>query len=542
MPKLYKFQIIIFLLVILSLAGFLRLYALHSVPPGLYPDEAMNANDALTNPGKAFYPENGGREGLFVNLVSLSFKAFGPSPFSLRLVSAIIGIISVLGLYLLMKELLRHINESEKNANCLALLASFFIATSFWHINFSRIGFRGILLPFMLIFCFYFLFKGLRKKNIFLLISAGLIFGLGFYTYSSFRLAFLILPFALIPYWISYYKEKQQKKFLVSVLIFAVSGIIIALPLAFYFMTHPADFFGRLGAVSIFSQPNFIIAFFESLGRHLIMFNISGDFNWRHNLSGSPQLLWPIGILFLIGFIVLIKKLILSVKKKDLKSQSVYWLLFSWFFVMILPGALTYEGMPHSLRTIGTIPVTMIFAAFGALWVLEKIKKIKRLPSLAPDTKWLKWFIYLIVGFIFLSLFVASTQKYFIDWAQNPAIQSAFTENFVKIGEAINTLPLGTDKYVIVNESGTPVPYPDGVATPAQTIMFVERMEYGTLRAKYLNPDQVNQIRIGQNKIAIVPMDFNQDILSKLSTIFPGGEIKINNNIKIFWINPIANN
>ncbi|MBU1046092.1 glycosyltransferase family 39 protein [Patescibacteria group bacterium] len=539
MLKSYKIKITIFLLVILSLAGFLRLYGLHSVPPGLYPDEAMNANDALTNPGKVFYPENGGREGLFVNLVSLSFKILGSSPFSLRLVSAIIGIITVLGLFLLVKELLKHTSASEANADCLALLASFFIATSFWHINFSRIGFRGILLPFILVFCFYFLFKGLRNKNIFLLILAGLTFGLGFYTYSSFRLAFLILPFVLIPYWIAYYKEKQQKKFILSVFIFGISALIIVLPLIFYFLSHPADFFGRLGAVSVFSQPNFITAFLESLGRHLIMFNISGDFNWRHNFSGSPQLFWPIGILFLIGFIVSIKKLIFSIKNKNLRPQSIYWLLFSWFFVMILPGALTYEGLPHSLRTIGLIPAVMIFAAFGALWVLEKIKKIKRLPSFAPDSRWQKWFLYLIIGFVFLSLFVASTQKYFIDWAQNSKIKGAFTENFVKIGEAINALPPETNKYVIVNESGTPVPYPDGVSTPAQTIMFMERMKYGTLKAKYLKLDQLGQIWIADRATAVIPMHIDDDILNKLRTTFPGGTLKTSNNVEIYWITPL---
>jgi len=539
MSKLSKAQTIIFLLVVLLLAGFLRLYALHSIPPGLYPDEAMNANEALTNPGKVFYPENGGREGLIVNLAFLSFKLFGPSPFSLRLISAIVGIITVLGLFLLTRELLKHTGTSEKNADCLALLAGFFIATSFWHINFSRIGFRAIILPFILVFCFYFLFKGLKNKNLFLLILSGLIFGLGFYTYSSFRLAFLILPFVLVPYWISYRREKQQKKFIISVLIFGISALIIALPLALYFMTHPADFFGRLGAVSVFSQPNFITAFLESLGRHLIMFNISGDFNWRHNLSGSPQLLWPIGILFLIGFIVSVKKLALLIKSRNFKAQSVYWLLFSWFFVMILPGALTYEGMPHSLRTIGTIPVAMIFAALGADWILERIKKIKKMPSFSPDSKWLKGFVYLIIGFLFLTLFAAETQKYFAEWAGNPEIKNAFTENFMKLGQSINALPPEVNKYVIVNESGTPVPYPDGVPTPAQTIMFVERMKYGTLKAKYLKPDQLGQVKIADRATVIIPMRIDSDILSELRTAFPGGTLKTTNNAEMYWISPL---
>jgi len=214
MLRLDKKTSLLILLVILCIAGFLRLYALDTIPPALYPDEAINGNDAFTNPGKVFYPENNGREGLYMNLIAVSFKVLNPSPFSLRLVSAIIGILTVLGLYLLTKELFQDSKFSSakngqkiQNSSKIALLASFFLATSFWHINFSRIGFRGILLPFILVFSFYFIFQGLKKKNVFSIIASGIFFGLGFYTYSSFRLAFLILPFIVFPYWFFYRLE-----------------------------------------------------------------------------------------------------------------------------------------------------------------------------------------------------------------------------------------------------------------------------------------------------------------------------------------------
>jgi predicted membrane-bound mannosyltransferase len=56
---------IVFLLVILAIASFFRLWKLDSIPPGLYPDVAINGNDALdslkTGTFKVFYPENNGR-------------------------------------------------------------------------------------------------------------------------------------------------------------------------------------------------------------------------------------------------------------------------------------------------------------------------------------------------------------------------------------------------------------------------------------------------------------------------------------------------
>ncbi len=83
-----------FLILIIIIAGFLRLYQINQLPPGLYPDEAMNGNNALEalsntdfsakgGPAlgwKVFYPENNGREGLFINIQAISVAFFGNVP------------------------------------------------------------------------------------------------------------------------------------------------------------------------------------------------------------------------------------------------------------------------------------------------------------------------------------------------------------------------------------------------------------------------------------------------------------------------------
>ena len=72
---------LLFLLLILAIAAFFRLWQLNEIPPGLYPDVAMNDNNALetlrTRNIKVFYPENNGREGLMMWLIALSFSVFG---------------------------------------------------------------------------------------------------------------------------------------------------------------------------------------------------------------------------------------------------------------------------------------------------------------------------------------------------------------------------------------------------------------------------------------------------------------------------------
>jgi predicted membrane-bound mannosyltransferase len=60
------------LFLIVSIALFLRTYHLTELPPGLYPDEAMNGDNTMhalhTGAWSVFYPENNGREGLFINI------------------------------------------------------------------------------------------------------------------------------------------------------------------------------------------------------------------------------------------------------------------------------------------------------------------------------------------------------------------------------------------------------------------------------------------------------------------------------------------
>ena len=163
-----KHKIAILLILVMATAIFFRLYKLGQIPPGLYPDVAINGNDALqalkSGDFKAFYPENNGREGLFMNLIAASFWLFGASVWAIKIVPAILGILTILGIYLLTFHLFSFGRLMQKKFSgdapkYIGLLAAFFTAVSFWHVNFSRLGFRAIMAPFCLVWSFYFLFK-----------------------------------------------------------------------------------------------------------------------------------------------------------------------------------------------------------------------------------------------------------------------------------------------------------------------------------------------------------------------------------------------
>lgn len=409
--KLDKKKTFIFLLLILIIAGFFRFYRIQSVPPGVHYDEKENVKDALetleNNQFKVFYPGNFGREGLYIWLIAFSFKFFGFSSVSLRLVGAIIGILTVLGLFLLTQQLF------DKK---IALLSSFFLSVSFWHVNFSRIGYRAILVPFILCYSFYFLIRAIKTKKIINFILAGIFFGLGFYTYIAFRAAILLLGIVIIIEMYKYYRRNKPFKFDWKKIylrdgwwkwdLFLIITLIVILPLGIYFFNNPSQLSSRSSNISVFSaeQP------FRELGisavKTLGMFNVYGDANWRHNLAKSPLLVWPVGILFIIGLILAIKNLI----KKESLDISLF--LISWFAIMLLPALLTFEGMPHALRSIGVIPVVYILAALGLSWLIKLI----------PNRK-----LAAIVLILFLLCPVlVNYQKYFVEWANSPNVEQAF--------------------------------------------------------------------------------------------------------------------
>ncbi len=604
-----KHKILILLLLILAIAVFFRFWNLAQIPPGLYPDVAINGNDALhalqTGQFKVFYPENNGREGLFINLIALSFWLFGASILAIKIVPAIIGVLTVLGLYLLTKELFGYLKNSKTQApnskqisnsndqnskqfgnwklsrlcrglstlseeignyssEIIALLSSFFLAISFWHVNFSRLGFRAIMVPFCLVWSFYFLFRGLNAeqkngldadKKIGNWILAGIFFCLGFYTYIAFRVAPLILLpilfFEILNYWprlkslwkklsfVSFFKQFYFKDGWWRWDVFFAVIILVALPLLIYFFHHPQDFMGRTGQVSVLATANPLKTLAVNTVKTLGMFNISGDCNWRHNdvhPGGSllslgacqPELLWPVGLLFLVGFFFALIEAFRPAnwRQKQWPALGTYWTLLFLFGAMLLPEVLTNEGIPHALRSIGAIPAVFIFAGLGAFLLFQIAKKWFQKTGAKLDL------LYLLIFFLLAALAWREFNKYFLDWGQRPEVKDEFTQRYVDEANYLNSLPASMHKYVLVNEGGVPVPYPKGIPMPAQTIIFLTR---GKSEIKYLVP-AAGSSSSPKTPAVILPMKYERKIFDELKIIYPKGQVEKINDFTVFKI------
>ena len=471
--KIKKYLLPVVIIAILLLAGFLRLWELNQTPPGIWYDEAYNGLDALkaleSNNYQIFYPENYGREGLYINTLALSFKIFGINNFALRFPSAFFGILTILGFYLLLKSL--------KLSRTTIILGIFALTTSFYHLNFSRITFRAIMVPLLMVWSFHFFIKGfyLIKKNIKsskrslfrkLLDSpllnffiAGLLTGLGLHTYIAYRVVPLIFVIILIIFLIVYKKFLSQ--YWKAILIFLMGAIISAGPLLLFFQQNPSAFTGRTDAVSIFNAPNMTVseAFIKSLLFHLQSFFFTGDGNQRHNHSSLPLLPAVWALFFAIGFFISLKEIIATIIKRFKNMPSTKLFLPSLlgqaiFWTMLIPGVLSLEGIPHALRIIGVIPAIFLITILPFEYLRRLYQHLKA--SSFYSLKLWRWkimqitFSILIVTVLLTGIF--QSYLYFELWAKNPKTAEAFQQNFYQLGEFIKQQPLKKQNYLLLDK------------------------------------------------------------------------------------------
>lgn len=528
-----KYRYFILLGGVVFLAAVLRLWNLGGIPPGLYPDEAAYGMDAVrvheTKDYRVFYPANNGREGLFINIVSLVFDVFGVGIWQLRMVSGIFGTLTVVAVWLLARELfspvrtkrislkMKNLFNPTKHTELIAMSSAFFVATSFWHLNFSRIGFRAITMPFFLTLAMWLLMRAIKYQKTKDFVLGGIVFGLGFYTYLSFRVAILLPPILFLLELAKYLKTIKvgfhwgwlKKMYgrdgwwrwdIYFALVF-----LTLLPLLLYFTTHPEDIISRASGISIFAKENPLKELVVSTLKTLGMFHIYGDGNWRHNSQGSPQLFWPVGALFLLGIIISAKELLRELPTLLRKRGrvglgfSVYGLLFSWFFALLLPSILTAEGLPHALRSIGVIPPAYIFAGIGMAWISERIASRWRLVGLSV---------------FYLSLLFFIIFQYFFRWAPDPRVTQAFNQKLVLIGIYLDTAE-GFERLYVIDEKG---PWKAGNSIAIQSIRFVT---YRKADVSYIFQEDIENISLlPQKNILLIPIRNEEEAIREAKRIF----------------------
>ncbi len=471
--------------IIILIAVFMRVYNIEGAPPGLYPDEANNATNAYealaTGEFKWFYSDNNGREGMYINLQAISMAIFGVNTLAIKIPSILFGLFSVLGLYFLARELF-------PSKPRIALIAPYLCAISFWAINFSRIGFRAIAMVPVICFTFYFFFRGIRTDKIYNYVIAGLICGLGFHTYIAFRIMPVLLIIVVILFLLI--DKRFLRRYAKGLSAFVVSTAIAIAPLALTFNAHPEYLDARTNDISIFSQENsqgnFVKTITQTIGLSFAKYNIVGDPNFRHGFPPYPMLEPLTGIAFLGGLIligVLFAKTLKLRIKRNVRNRNlvISGLLLAWFIGFLVPEFLTNEGLPHALRSIGTMPVVFLLAAYGINAFIEKKENHQTSSGLLYKVARVTHNSVLIIFFFYLGAF--GFMKYHVYWTYNEQTARAFNAELKDMALAIQSQQEQTT-YII---AGPLERLPIQIYNVAHTKIF------------YLYPNQIQNTQFEKN-------------------------------------------
>ena len=482
------------LLVAVLVAVFYRFYELNKLPPGLFPDEAANGISIFQilyqHNFQPVYTNNGPNESLFTFIQAVFVATMGNTVLALRIAPAAFGVLGLIPTYLFARRL-----WGER----VAVLSALYMAITPWAFIINRDGFRANMTPFMVMLTMWLLTLAYQTRRLRWFILSGVSMGLGMYTYLNFK-AFPLIPIILggVVCWRArpgirrlWERVGRSMTAMVAAFLATCSWMIV------YGIQNPLAVVGRPAGVSFLTpsvnhgQPFQTLV--STVVKTVLMFNFSGDQDFKFNLAGAPELPLFIGIVFVVGVVLAL------VKVRRLR----YLALLTVLAVMLLPEVLSAQGIPHAMRAIGALPAVLILAALGTNWLIEA---------------WYRYFpirpVARVTGLAALAILLGGTaygayQEYFVAWAQSPQIDRAFASDTVAISTYLNSDHFTGPTYVVIGG------YAD------QTIQYLTR---GHATYTRISPVQMGTVEVaGPTKILIDENDLTAG-LAELHAHFPAAQ------------------
>jgi 4-amino-4-deoxy-L-arabinose transferase-like glycosyltransferase len=347
-------------LALLLAIGFgLRLFRLEQYPLGVNQDELSNIYDgySIAQTGADRWGQHfpvilrgfgslDYRPPLYAWLSAGTIQVFGFSVASGRLVSALLGCLSLVLIFLVAKRI-----GGIVLASFALLLATF----SPWHILFSRIASEGTMLPPFFLISACYLWQRARTANYKLsaLALLGLCIGLGTNTYQAGKLLFFLFAvMCLVDLW------QQRTKFFTNAAVFGACCLLGAVPQLMALLAASDQFFARANGTreeygfSFDSFSNLFRAFTSYFSPEFLFFS----FKTYNNLA-IGRLLMVEFLPFYIGLFFLYR----VINKKQVITLSAFYFLL---FMAIIPGVLTKDN-PHALRGASLIVLLPLVTAAG---------------------------------------------------------------------------------------------------------------------------------------------------------------------------------
>lgn len=384
--KLKRTSVNWLLITFILLGAFLRWNDIREMSDTLYYDEAYEGNDALTLVQQPrltpFFPGDNGRESGWMYVLAPFVGVFDMQPFALRLASTMAGVLTLVAVYALAKELVEE-RVATWSVGALAVL--------FWHVHLSRIALRAILLPLVGALACALLLRAYRRRRYRDWVLGGVALGLMTYTYFSARgwigyAVILLLGLAI-------FDARRRAGSLLALGI----ALMLSVPLIIYTFSFPDVALLRIGSTGVFGLPEMI----GNVGLWLQAFFYQGDVKFLLNLANRPVFDSVLGGFFLIGLVAL---------PAALKQRWQWVWLIGLSAIAIAPSIVTGDA-PHFLRAIGLVVPIAIVCGAGVSWIEQRFRRLKAAP-------WISW---LPIGLLGLAGWF-TYQDAHVGWFNQPEI------------------------------------------------------------------------------------------------------------------------
>ena len=348
-----------------------RIVFLADYPGGIGADEAFAGYEAFSIANYGIdswgysYPVyfttwGSGMSALSSYMMAPFIKMFGLSTLTIRLPQMLMGILTVFVLYLL----LRHTSDEKT-----ALLGTFLLAVSPWHIMTSRYGMDANMAPALILLGVYFGVRGFEKGKYFIL--SALFWGLSLYTYAAIWIFVPVFLFLTLIYCFCTRKLKFSRWLILSFLLL----FVLALPLLLFvavnleyideivtpFLSIPRLVEFRGDEVSLRALPSNIILAIK-------IFFSQNDYNIWNSIP-----YFGIYYLFSTPFVVAggVVAVVNAVKGFKEKRFTYDFVLIIWVFTAAMIAVLQRTNLNRSNDILLAL---FILLAKGLVWFCGKVK------------------------------------------------------------------------------------------------------------------------------------------------------------------------
>jgi streptogramin lyase/4-amino-4-deoxy-L-arabinose transferase-like glycosyltransferase len=421
---------------VVLVATIVRFLLLESLPFGTWYDEAANGLESLRmvrEPAyRPIYTDGVNSTGHYLWLIAGAFKLFGENTFAVRSISAAMGIATVIAAYFAGRELF---------GPTFGLFWASLFAVARWSLTFSRLGMYNSATPLFEVLALLWLLRGLRRGSPLDFALAGVTIGLGLCFYSAFQLFGAVLAIIVL---VVGWQERSHWRTLVGGLSIAlIATLIVIAPVVKYAVYKPESYFARVQVTSLFTgklPEERLPALLENTRKHLLMFNVAGDPNGRHNLPGEPMLDWISGGLLVAGLAICVQR--------GRKPRTL--LIPVWIVIPLLGGILSLDfEAPQSLRSIGSLPAVLLAAAIPPTILVEEWRRGsgRYFPHIG---------LWVVAALLILPASVANMHIYFGRQARDFASWNAHSTPETIAAHLLRDAPPSVEKYVISLFDGHP--------------------------------------------------------------------------------------